>query len=94
MNSLRNLCASCCKEYPVCDAFIDDTQFGDGMFGDNVMACKKYEPEQEVPECYDASDAAYPLCKGANTPQGIAENDCQSCSLYEEYSGDDSPYEE
>lgn len=43
----------------------------------------------EKPECYTPNDDPYPLCKGANTPQGLAENDCYTCCLYEEYKGDD-----
>jgi hypothetical protein len=39
----------------------------------------------ETPECYSPNDSPYPLCKGANTPQGLAENDCFTCCLYEDY---------
>lgn len=42
----------------------------------------------ERPECYNPNSNPYPLCKGANTPQGVAENECYTCCLYEDYVGD------
>ena len=37
------------------------------------------------PECYSSNNDPYPLCKGANTPQGLVENNCFNCCLYEDY---------
>lgn len=44
--------------------------------------------ENEMPSCFTPNDNAYPLCCGANTPQGIAENDCLACCLYEDLDDD------
>jgi hypothetical protein len=40
------------------------------------------------PTCYEPNDDPYPLCKGDNTPQGLAENDCYRCCLYEDMKED------
>lgn len=40
------------------------------------------------PKCYRPNNIG--ICKGANTSQGLAENDCYTCCLYENYTGDHS----
>lgn len=43
-NNCINLCQSCYKEYPNCDANNDDIVFGDGIGNDNICCCSKYLP--------------------------------------------------
>ena len=53
-----NLCESCTKEYPECDATIDAMEFGRGVGNDNIIGCTAYvnrwkaqEPEtSDVPK--------------------------------------------
>lgn len=49
----------------------------------------KYGPDVfDRPSCYEPNSSPYPLCRGANTPQGLAENDCYRCCLYEDMKED------
>lgn len=46
---------------------------------------KQRMAKYQRPECYSSNDNPYPLCIGANTPQGLIENNCFNCCLYEDY---------
>lgn len=37
-----HLCESCTKEYPECEATINDIEFGCGVGNDNVIGCTAY----------------------------------------------------
>lgn len=45
----------------------------------------------EDPACYKPNEDPHPLCKGAESPQMRAENDCFTCCLYENM--DEPPFE-
>lgn len=49
------------------------------------MKDSKKKTNAVTPTCFNASSNPYPLCNGGSTPQEIAENDCNSCCLYENY---------
>jgi hypothetical protein len=42
---LRNLCDSCTKECPICDAEVSDVKYGVGVGNDNIIECKKWEED-------------------------------------------------
>lgn len=39
-----NLCDSCSKTLPECDAMASDVMMGDGKGKDNICMCSKYKP--------------------------------------------------
>lgn len=41
--------------------------------------------QKTIPKCHWTSGNAYPFCFGAKSPQEFAENDCSTCSWYDEY---------
>ena len=43
-NNHVHLCNSCCKSYPQCSDDEHAIEFGDGVGGDNICCCNKYEP--------------------------------------------------
>lgn len=43
-NNHVNLCDSCKKLMPECEASYDDVIYGDGVGNDNICACNKYQP--------------------------------------------------
>jgi len=44
--STEHLCTTCICEYPECDPETETMEFGDGMGGDNVIACGTYVPRK------------------------------------------------
>ena len=45
-----NLCESCAKEYPECDATIDGMEFGCGVGNDNIIGCTAYVNRWKIQE--------------------------------------------
>ena len=46
-NNHVHLCNSCCTSYPECSDDEHAIEFGDGVGGDNICCCNKYEPIME-----------------------------------------------
>ena len=58
-----HLCKSCTKEFPECEATVDDIEFGCGVGNDNIIGCLAYvnrwkaqEPRLVTESDYDGAD--------------------------------------
>ena len=85
-----NLCESCTKEYPECDATIDGMEFDCGVGNDNIIGCTAYKNRWKAQEAMSpiTSEVQYgdhlqhcPSCGSAfpNSGKYGKSNYCYKC---------------